>query len=70
MKMDKSFILWEVFLTQNPVNTLSGPATEVLWFLEEIKVHCAAYDCLTVVGRLKAFPSTNFKQITKEGSKA
>ena len=27
-------------------------------------VHCAAYDCLVVVGRPKAFPSANFKQIT------
>ena len=32
-------------------------------------VHCAAYDCLVVVGRQNAFPPTNFKQITKEGSK-
>ena len=32
-------------------------------------VHCAAYDYLMVGGRPKAFPSTNFKQITKEGSK-
>ena len=38
-------------------------------FLEEIVVHCAAYDCLMVVGRPKAFPSTNFKQVTKEGGK-
>ena len=27
-------------------------------------VHCAAYDCLAVVGRPKTFPSANFKQIT------
>ena len=32
-------------------------------------VHCAAYDCLMVVGRSKAFPFANFKQVTKEGSK-
>ena len=38
-------------------------------------VHCAAYDCLVVVvvvvvvGRPNAFPPTNFKQITKQGSK-
>ena len=37
--------------------------------LEEIMVHCAAYDCLMVVGRPKAFHSTNFKQITNEGRK-
>ena len=33
-------------------------------------VHCAAYDCVMIVGRPKAFPSTNFKQITKEGKLA
>ena len=38
-------------------------------FLEEIMVHFAAYYCFMVVGRPKALPSTNFKQITKEGSK-
>ena len=27
-------------------------------------VHCAAYDCLVVVGRPKTFPSANFNQIT------
>ena len=32
-----------------------------LWFIN--------YDCLMVVGKRKAFPSTNFMQITKEGSK-
>ena len=42
---------------------------QVWWFLEKIMVHCAAYDCLVVVGRPNAFPPTNFKQITKEGSK-
>ena len=29
-------------------------------------VHCAAYDCLVVVGRPNAFLPTNFKQITKK----
>ena len=27
-------------------------------------VHCAAYDCLVVVGRPKTFRSANFNQIT------
>ena len=37
--------------------------------MEEIMVNCASYDCLMVIGKPKAFPSSNFKQITKEGSK-
>ena len=43
---------------------------QVWWFLEEIMVHCVAYDCLMIVGRPKVFfHHTNFKQATKEGCK-
>ena len=42
---------------------------QIWWFLEEIMVHCVAYDCLMIIGRPKAFHPTNFRQTTKEGCK-